>query len=139
MQRGFGALRTSYEALIIFDMFNEVVARFDERISFGRLRDVRIDPKLVDEIINRMEVLSQYIDAHLHSDTYGSVKPTPSTLLDEIKAFESVRQRQRQLKKTTDAPAPRNEAQPAPAKPAGDNAVPSPIQPSELVSDPPVS
>jgi hypothetical protein len=30
VQQGFGALRTSYEALIIFGMFNEVVGRFDD-------------------------------------------------------------------------------------------------------------
>jgi hypothetical protein len=41
LQQGFGALRTSYEALIIFEIFNGVVSRFEERISFDRLRDVR--------------------------------------------------------------------------------------------------
>jgi hypothetical protein len=99
LQQGFGALRTSYEALIIFELFNEVVTRFGERISFGRLNEVRIEPNVIAEIINRMECLSGYIDAHLHSDAYGSIKPTPVTLFEEIKAFESIRQRQRQLKK----------------------------------------
>jgi len=100
LQQGFGALRTSYEALIIFDIFSDVVARFGERISFGRLKEVRIDQNLVDQIIHRMETLSEYIDAHLHSDTFGSVKPSPATLLEEIEAFESIRQTQKQLKKT---------------------------------------
>jgi hypothetical protein len=100
LQQGFGALRTSYEALIIFDIFNEVVARFEERISFGRLSDVRIDPNLADELIKRMEFVSRYIDAHLHSDNFSSTKPTPANLLQEIQAFESIRQRQKQLKKS---------------------------------------
>jgi len=104
LQQGFGALRTSYEALIIFDIFSEVVARFEERISFGRLKDVRIDSKLVDEIIRRMETLSKYIDAHLHSDAFGSAKPSPVTLLDEINAFESIRRAQKDLKKSPDQP-----------------------------------
>jgi hypothetical protein len=108
LQQGFGALRTSYEALIIFDIFSEVVARFEERISFGRLKDVRIDSKLVEEIIRRMEILSEHIDAHLHSDTFGSVKPSPVTLLEEIEAFGSIRRAQKDLRKTPDQPvAPR--------------------------------
>jgi ABC-type dipeptide/oligopeptide/nickel transport system ATPase subunit len=75
LQQGFGALRTSYEALIIFEIFCDVVARFEERLSFGRLKEVRIDATLVEEIIRRMEALSEYIVAHLHSDKFGPVKP----------------------------------------------------------------
>jgi recombinational DNA repair ATPase RecF len=113
LQQGFGALRTSYEALIIFEVFNEVVARFEERLSFGRLKDVRIDPKLADEIILRMETLSEYIDAHLHSDTFGSLKPSPATLLDEIEAFESVRRAQKELKKAAEQATPAGRVQTA--------------------------
>jgi len=117
LQQGFGALRTSYEALIIFEMFNEVVARFEERISFGRLKDVRIDPKLVDEIIRRMETLSKCIDAHLHSDAFGSVKPSPAALFDEIEAFESIRRAQKDLKKPSDQPVGAKKAELVRAEP----------------------
>jgi energy-coupling factor transporter ATP-binding protein EcfA2 len=117
LQQGFGALRTSYEALIIFEVFNEVVARFEERLSFGRLKDVRVDPKLAEEIIRRMEALSRHIEGHLHSDTFASTKSSPATLLEEIKAFDSIRAAQKDLKKsvaqpsapkkTADGPGPR--------------------------------
>lgn len=117
LQQGFGALRTSYEALIIFEIFNEVVARFEERLSFGRLKDVRVDPRLAEEIILRMETLSEYIDAHLHSDRFASVKPSPATLLNEIDAFESVRRAQKELKKTAVQPVPAGRAEPARAEP----------------------
>lgn len=99
LQQGFGALRTSYEALIIFEVFNEVVARFEERISFGRLSDVCVDQSLAQGIITRMEALSRYIDAHSHSDKFASVKPAPAQLLEEINAFESIRKKQQELKK----------------------------------------
>jgi len=113
LQQGFGALRTSYEALIIFDIFNEVVVRFGERVSFGRLKEVRVDPQLANEINSRMETLSTYIEGHLHSDEVASVKPSPRTLLDEIEAFESIRKRQKELRKdppnlaiTSSSPSP---------------------------------
>jgi hypothetical protein len=99
LQQGFGALRSSYEALIIFEVFNNVVGRFEERISFGRLSQVHINEELLKEVVERMEKISRYIDAHLHSDAFASVKPTPATLKAEIEAFEELRKRQRELKK----------------------------------------
>jgi hypothetical protein len=100
LQQGFGALRTSYEALVIFELFNGVVARFEERISFDRLSKVRIEPKTVQEIVGRMADLSRYIAAHLHSDKFAAVKPTPALLLEEIEAFEMVRKSVKAFKNT---------------------------------------
>jgi recombinational DNA repair ATPase RecF len=102
LQHGFGALRTSYEAFIIFDLFQDVVQRFGERLSFGRLKNVRVSQELIDEIIERMEVLSRYIEAHLHSDRFVSVKPTPQDLFNEIERFESIKKRQQLLIKGAD-------------------------------------
>jgi hypothetical protein len=99
LQQGFGALRTSYEALIIFELFNEVVLRFEERISFGRLNDVRLDPELNRRIVERMEAISRFIEAHLHSDKFASSKPTRENLLQEIETFEGIRKEVQQLKK----------------------------------------
>jgi hypothetical protein len=99
IQQGFGALRTSYEALVIFEIFNEVVARFEERLSIGRLNGVHLDPMIIREVIRGMETVSRYIDAHLHSDKFASTKPTPSDLLNEIENFESLRQAQKDVGK----------------------------------------
>lgn len=85
-------------------------------MSFGRLKDVRVDPRLADEIICRMETLSRYKDAHLHSDKFGSVKPSPAVLLDEISAFDSIRKAQRDLKKTLEQPVPAKKAEVAPGE-----------------------
>lgn len=102
LQQGFGALRSSYEAFVIFNLFDGVVHRFDERISFGRLADVTLDPGIVQEVIAKMESLSRYIDAHLHSDRYAAEKPSPAALLSEIDNFENLRKKHGQLKKKSD-------------------------------------
>jgi energy-coupling factor transporter ATP-binding protein EcfA2 len=113
LQQGFGALRTSYEALVIFELFNNVVGRFDERIRFDALKDVRFDPKDVAEIVERMAGLSRHIEGHLHSDNFRPVKPTPELLLVEIEAFERVRERLKALKRPQTQPKPGPAAAPA--------------------------
>jgi len=100
LQQGFGALRTSYEAFIIYDLFNEVVKRFEERVSFERLRDVSIDNVTVDRVVEKLSLLSRYIDAHLHSDTFSLEKPTPELLLQEVTAFEELRRNTRERRKS---------------------------------------
>ncbi len=99
LQHGFGALRTTYEAFIVFDLFQGVVERFEERIKFMSLKDVKISAELIGEVTERMEAISRFIDAHLHSDAYASVKPTPMDLLNEIERFESVKNKQKLLRK----------------------------------------
>ena len=99
MKDGFGALRTSYEAFIIFDLLSEVVMRFDERISFGRLKDIVWDKSIADEVIAKCELLSRHIEGHLHSDAFTAQKPTPDMLWNEIEAFEVLRKRLKELKK----------------------------------------
>lgn len=99
LQQGFGALRTSYEAFIIFDLFNEVVQRFNERLSFGRLKEIVWDDAIVKEVIGKCELLSRHIEGHLHSDAFTARKPTPSALLVEIDAFEELKKKHKALKK----------------------------------------
>ncbi|MGB8656427.1 MAG: AAA family ATPase [Candidatus Zixiibacteriota bacterium] len=96
---GFGALRTTYEAFIIFELLNAVVLRFDERISFGRLNDIIWDHSVVNEVVNKCETLSRYIEGHLHSDALGAQKPTASLLLCEIEAFDALNKKLKDLKK----------------------------------------
>jgi hypothetical protein len=75
LKAGFSSLRTNYEYLIIFDLFQAVVLRFDERISVERLKDVVVVPEFTNKLIEKVGQLSRYIDAHLHSDTYISCFP----------------------------------------------------------------
>jgi len=103
LQQGFGALRTSYEAFVIYDLFNEVVKRFEERVSFDRLKEVNLDRYVVNQVVEKLGALSRHIDAHLHSDEFAATKPTPELLLDEITAFENLRKKHKDSKKTTAA------------------------------------
>lgn len=101
LREGFGALRTCYEAFIIFDLFNEVVMRFDERVSIGRLMQIVWDKSIVDEVVAKCELLSRYIEGHLHSNALGAQKPQPRTLLTEIEAFDALRKRLTNLRKSS--------------------------------------
>jgi ABC-type transport system involved in cytochrome c biogenesis ATPase subunit len=105
LRDGFGSLRTCYEAFIIFDLFNEVVMRFSERISYGRLSTIYWEPELVQDVVDSCDRLSRNLEGHLHSDALGSVKPTPADLLREIEHFESLQKRLRELKKKEDKKA----------------------------------
>lgn len=99
IKEGFGAIRTTYEAFVIFDLFKEVVMRFNERISIGRLKDIIWDNSIVDEVVAKTELLSKYIEGHLHSDISLAQKPTPDMLLTEIEAFEALKKKFNELKK----------------------------------------
>lgn len=98
LHQGFAALRTSYEALIIFDLFNEVVMRFDERVSFGRLKDIVWDMSIAEEVVSKCELLSKYIEGHLHSDAFVAAKPTCEMLVKEIEDFKTLKKRLSDLK-----------------------------------------
>jgi hypothetical protein len=91
LQQGFGALRTTYEAFVIYGLFNGVVQRFEERIGFDQLKSVVLDQTIVGTVGGKLATLSRYIDAHLHSDAFAAVKPTPEVLLAEIEEFEKIR------------------------------------------------
>lgn len=100
LKQGFGALRSNYEAFVIFDIFNSVVLRFQERVSIGRLDSVFVKPNIISSIINKTGELSRYIQGHLHSDEYVPEKPTPRLLLEEIECFESLKREHKEFCKT---------------------------------------
>ena len=99
LRQGFGALRTAYEAFIMFDLFNEVVTRFEERVSFGRLKGVVWDKTIAEEVVKKCELLSRYIEGHLHSNSLLAQKPTCSELISEIEAFDALKGALKKLKK----------------------------------------
>src|SRR6185503_15216379 len=98
VEQGFGYLRSTYEAFIIFDLLGEVVVRFGERISPGRLKEIVWDPSIVEEVMQKYELLSRYVDAHLHSDASSAQKPTHATLKKEIENFEAMKTKLKKLK-----------------------------------------
>lgn len=101
LKQGFGALRTTYETFVIHTLFNEVVKRFDERISFGRLRDIRLTPDILKKVDEKCALLSRYIEGHSHSDQYSEKKPTPDLLKAEIDAYIELTKEHKALESTT--------------------------------------
>lgn len=61
---------------------------FEERISFGHIKDVVWDKSITDEVMAKCELLSRYIEGHLYSDAFAATKPKCETLLKKIEAFE---------------------------------------------------
>lgn len=99
LEQGFDALRTSYEALVVFELFNGVVERFEERLHLDRLKEVSFDANIAREVHSRWAELSRFIGGHLHSDIYSAQKPSPEKLREEINAFNDLRRRAKDSKK----------------------------------------
>jgi len=98
LKEGFGALRTCYEALVIYEIFGGVVLRFGERISVERLKDAVVTDEIVAEVIQKIGDLSRFIEGHLHSDEYVAQKPTSETLAKEIKEFAALKKKIRDMR-----------------------------------------
>lgn len=92
------AIRTSYEALVVFELFGGVVQRFQERISVLILPQLVWNDQIVQEIANSYERLSRYIVGHLHSNSLAQPL-TPDMLMAEIDKFDALRRTIRDLKK----------------------------------------
>lgn len=100
LREGFGGLRTCYEYFVINDLFGNVVQRFGERVSADRLKTVAVDLSIRDQVMDKVGLLSRYIEGHLHSDQFAAQKPTPEMLQDEIQEFETLRRRHKDYKKS---------------------------------------
>lgn len=89
---GLSALRSSYEALAIFTVLGGTVQRFDPQIRMGRLKDIKYDKTLVDEVVEKHGEISDLIEGHLPSDEFGIV-PTPEILEEQINAFKVLKEK----------------------------------------------
>ena len=87
LQQGFGALRTTYEAFIVYDLFGGVVRRFEEHIKVNNLKDVFVDDEVMKEVVSKFNFLSRYIEGHLSSDVFSAKRPSPELLKQEIDSF----------------------------------------------------
>jgi len=91
IKNGFAALRTSYESLVVFELFNGVVQRFTERISIDSLNKVCFSRELLEKIIDSFSCCCRYMEGHLHSDKYCYIKPNDKNLFDEITRFNELK------------------------------------------------
>ncbi len=99
ISEGFGGLRSCYESLVIYELFNGVVLRFDEQIKIQNLKDVVVSSEITKQIIDKVAYLSRFISGHLHSDVFGAEKPTPKMLMDEINEYDKIKKLIRESRK----------------------------------------
>jgi len=99
LKNGFAALRTSYESLIVFDLFKGVVQRFKERVSVDSLTNVYFTTEIRDELIDSFYQCCRYMEGHLHSDKYAYKKPMLENLNDEITRFDAIKKKISDLNK----------------------------------------
>lgn len=99
LKLGFGAIRSSYEALVIFELLGEVVQRFNEHVKIGCLKKIRWDDGIAANIEQNFGRVSRYIDAHLHSDSASTANISPKKLKDEIDEYRKIRSEIKALKK----------------------------------------
>ncbi|MEK4404912.1 AAA family ATPase [Sporosarcina sp. FSL K6-6792] len=99
IKNGFASLRTSYEALVVFDLFAGVVQRFTERISLDSLKGVYFDKVIIKEIVDSYGQCCRYMEGHSHSDKYAYKKPTLENFKEEIDRFNEVKKKLKDLKK----------------------------------------
>lgn len=99
LKSGFAALRTSYEVLVINDLFKNVVQRFNERVSVDSLSSVYFDTALIEEIQDSFAQCCRYMEGHSHSDKYAYKKPEYSNLNEEIQRFETLKNKVKNYKK----------------------------------------
>lgn len=99
LRDGFSSLRTCYEAFIIYELFNEVVQRFSERISLGRLKGIVWDESIVNVAMEKHEDLSMLMEGHLHSARFAYEELTPDILEIEIKEFADLKKKLNTMKR----------------------------------------
>ena len=99
IKNGFAALRTSYESLVVFELFKGVVQRFNERVSVESLKDVYFSEEIRDELLDSFFQCCRYMEGHLHSDKYAYKKSTLENLNEEINRFDQIKKEDFRIKK----------------------------------------
>jgi AAA domain len=90
LEKACGSLRTAYEDFIQKRLFNNVVRRWRENITFT-LNQVYFDEAIAGRIHDRMAALSRYIDAHSHSEVFHEVPLTTELVKSELAQFDAIK------------------------------------------------
>ncbi len=69
--------------------------RFEDRIRMDNVTKIVWDPELAKHVVAKFAYLSRFIEAHLHSDTFQAIKPTPELLQKEMAEFEEMKKTKR--------------------------------------------
>ncbi|RDD92970.1 hypothetical protein DTW89_10810 [Acidovorax sp. BoFeN1] len=90
LEKACGSLRTAYEDFIQKKLFNNVVRRWRENITFT-LDQVFFDEGIAVRVHDRMGALSRYIDAHSHSEDFHEVPLTLDVVTNELAQFDAIK------------------------------------------------
>ncbi len=99
IKSGFAALRTCYETFVIYEIFKNIVQRFNDRVSVMSLTSVCFDDEIIKNVIENFEKCCIYMEGHTHSDKSSANKPTAKTLLDEIEAYNALKKKFKEVRK----------------------------------------
>ena len=99
IRSGFAALRTCYETFVIYDVFKNIVQRFNDRVSVMSLSSVCFDDDIVKETIVNFEKCCTYMEGHTHSDKYSANKPDAKLLFTEMEAYNELKKKYKKVRK----------------------------------------
>lgn len=85
--------------MVINGLFNNVVQRFNERVSIDALSNVYFDNEIVEELQDSFDQCCRYIEGHTHSDKYAYKRPELKDLAEEIERYETLRKKIKEKKK----------------------------------------
>ena len=88
-----GELRRTIEEVVPFYLLKDVVARWRENLMITKVKTIRWDDTLADEIDAIFGELSRHIEGHSHSEAYAGVPPVLSDLKGLIARVDSVIER----------------------------------------------
>lgn len=107
LEKACGNLRTAYEDFIQKKLFNNVVRRWRENITFT-LNQVYFDENIAKRVHDRMGALSRYIDAHSHSNEYQETPLTVEFIMLECATFDSIKSDYGKLRKEWEQSKPKS-------------------------------
>lgn len=94
IKNAFTYLRTCYEYLVTYNLFNGVIKRFDERMSIDNLRKVVVEETVAKDIVEAYHLCCRYMEGHLHSDDFASMnKPGVNELKAELDRYDNIKKK----------------------------------------------
>jgi predicted kinase len=105
LEKACGSLRTAYEDFIQKRLFNDVVRRWRENITFT-LNKVYFNEAIAGRIHDRMAALSRFIDAHSHSEQFHETPLTTDLVKCELAHFDAIKSDYKNARKDWDKARP---------------------------------
>ncbi|MBI3846685.1 MAG: AAA family ATPase [Planctomycetes bacterium] len=93
LRRGFGAIRTCLEHLVLASMLKDLVSPYRRHVKMTLLEEITWRPDVACDVSRLYQDVSAYIDAHFRPDGATGSEPTIPQLEAFIEAYEALRSR----------------------------------------------